>query len=78
MPLCLLASAAVVAFLLAAAGARAETAHPGGAGHHAPAVHAPAARRRASGHLPTLPGQDAFGAVQEIVRILLADPATRS
>jgi len=26
--------------------------------------------------LPTLPGQDAFGAVQEIVRILEADPAT--
>lgn len=26
--------------------------------------------------IPTLPGQDAFGAVQEIVRILEADPAT--
>jgi len=28
------------------------------------------------GALPTLPGQDAFGAVQEIVRILEADPTT--
>jgi hypothetical protein len=28
------------------------------------------------GALPTLPGQDAFGAIQEIVRILEADPAT--
>jgi hypothetical protein len=26
--------------------------------------------------IPTLPGQDAFGAIQEIVRILEADPAT--
>lgn len=26
--------------------------------------------------VPTLPGQDAFGAIQEIVRILAADPAT--
>jgi hypothetical protein len=26
--------------------------------------------------VPTLPGQDAFGAIQEIVRILEADPAT--
>jgi hypothetical protein len=26
--------------------------------------------------LPTMPGQDAFGAIQEIVRILEADPAT--
>ena len=30
----------------------------------------------ASGGAPTLPGQDAFGAIQEIVRILEADPAT--
>jgi hypothetical protein len=28
-----------------------------------------------SGKIPTLPGQDAFGAVQEIVEILEADPA---
>ena len=26
--------------------------------------------------MPTQPGQDAFGAIQEIVRILEADPAT--
>lgn len=30
----------------------------------------------ASGGAPTLPGQDAFGAIQEIVRILEADPKT--
>ena len=29
-----------------------------------------------SSGVPTLPGQDAFGAIQEIVRILEADPAT--
>jgi hypothetical protein len=28
------------------------------------------------GAVPTMPGQDAFGAVQEIVRILEADPKT--
>jgi len=30
----------------------------------------------ASSGVPTLPGQDAFGAIQEIVRLLEADPAT--
>jgi len=30
----------------------------------------------AAATMPTLPGQDAFGAIQEIVRILDADPAT--
>jgi len=30
----------------------------------------------AQGVMPTMPGQDAFGAIQEIVRILEADPAT--
>jgi hypothetical protein len=30
----------------------------------------------AQGGVPTLPGQDAFGAVQEIVRVLEADPKT--
>lgn len=35
--------------------------------------HGPA---QADGATPTLPGQDAFGAVQEIVRILEADPRT--
>ncbi|WP_146203789.1 hypothetical protein [Azospirillum sp. TSO5] len=29
-----------------------------------------------SGAVPTMPGQDAFGTIQEIVRILEADPAT--
>ena len=29
-----------------------------------------------TGEIPTLPGQDAFGALQEIVRILAADPHT--
>ncbi len=37
---------------------------------HAPSV------GHASGGVPTSPGQDAFGAIQEIVRILEADPAT--
>jgi hypothetical protein len=30
----------------------------------------------ANSAVPTLPGQDAFGAIQEVVRILEADPAT--
>jgi hypothetical protein len=34
------------------------------------------AMRHASDKEPTLPGQDAFGAIQEIVKILEADPAT--
>jgi hypothetical protein len=46
--------------------------HQGGAMHQAqPSNQAPA---QVSG--PTLPGQDAFGAIQEVVRILEADPAT--
>src|SRR6267142_5337363 len=40
-----------------------------------PAQHGMPAARGAMA-IPTLPGQDAFGAVQEIVRILEADPAT--
>jgi hypothetical protein len=32
--------------------------------------------RSTGGSVPTSPGQDAFGAIQEIVRILDADPAT--
>jgi len=32
--------------------------------------------RQQSGAMPTSPGQDAFGAVQEVVQILEADPAT--
>jgi hypothetical protein len=46
--------------------------HQGGVMHQAqPLGQAPA---QAAG--PTLPGQDAFGAIQEVVRILEADPAT--
>jgi hypothetical protein len=37
---------------------------------HAPAAHGAATER------PTMPGQDAFGAIAEIVRMLEADPAT--
>lgn len=39
----------------------------------APAAHSDAAETHA---VPTLPGQDAYGAIQEVVRILEADPAT--
>ena len=40
--------------------------------------HDPSMRHAPSGQaaVPTLPGQDAFGAMQEVVRILEADPAT--
>ncbi|HSB72346.1 MAG TPA: hypothetical protein VLT62_23700 [Candidatus Methylomirabilis sp.] len=40
--------------------------------------HDPLMRQAPSGQtaVPTLPGQDAFGAIQEVVRILEADPAT--
>ncbi|MBM3558453.1 MAG: hypothetical protein FJX53_00850 [Alphaproteobacteria bacterium] len=49
--------------------AAAQTAHHGTAGHagHATGTNAV---------LPMLPGQDAFGAIQEIVDALAADPAT--
>lgn len=33
-------------------------------------------RMSVAGDMPTMPGQDAFGALQEIVRILEADPQT--
>jgi len=64
-------TAAVLALLLASGGAHAQTAasttdHR--AGHGAPASH--------PGAIPTMAGQDAFGAIQEIVRILEADPTT--
>jgi hypothetical protein len=36
----------------------------------------PMAAPRASMAIPTMPGQDSFGAIQEIVRILEADPNT--
>jgi hypothetical protein len=38
--------------------------------------HADHARHAAGAVVPALPGQDAFGAIQEIVRILEADPTT--
>src|SRR5690348_774415 len=57
--------------------------HPAGSAAEATAPHTaqgvtPHARHgmRAEPVIPTLPGQDAFGAVAEIVRILEADPAT--
>src|SRR4051812_37279922 len=43
--------------------------HAHGVMHQPPAVPAP-------GATPTMPGQDAFGAIQEIVRILEADSST--
>jgi hypothetical protein len=46
---------------------------PRGADAHAQHM---AAMRRTAGSVPALPGQDAFGAIAEIVRILDADPAT--
>lgn len=40
------------------------------------AAHHPGAAVSPSGAVPTMPGQDAFGTIQEIVRILEADPGT--
>jgi hypothetical protein len=62
-----IAAAAAVLSVLASGTAR-------GDGATAPMQHqrAPVAAQT----LPTLPGQDAFGAIQEIVRLLEADPAT--
>ncbi|WP_158046901.1 hypothetical protein [Skermanella pratensis] len=74
-----IALASILAALAAGGGAVAQTAPTTAppidhgahhAGHHA-SMTAPAA-----GAVPTMPGQDAFGAIQEIVRILDADPAT--
>lgn len=42
---------------------------------HMSQVHGQAATQT-GGNAPTMPGQDAFGAIQEIVRILEADPTT--
>jgi hypothetical protein len=61
---------AVLAVLLVSTGARTQT---------APASMDHAAHDTATAHeeaVPTLPGQDAFGAIQEIVRILEADAGT--
>jgi hypothetical protein len=55
--------------LLATGTGLAQPAH--GPGHH----HPPQAPAEAL-PIPSMPGQDAFGAVQEIVRILRADPRT--
>ena len=46
----------------------------GAAGQHFPSAHPHAATE--AGPVPALPGQDAFGAIQEIVQILDADPNT--
>src|ERR1051325_4286447 len=45
---------------------------------HAPDMHAQhmQAMREMAANTPAMPGQDAFGAIAEIVRILEADPAT--
>jgi hypothetical protein len=70
-----IAPAIILVFGLAAGGAQAQvpghTAMPKDhAAHHAGMAAQP------SGAVPTMPGQDAFGTVQEIVRILDADPKT--
>lgn len=73
------AAAMVVASILAAGGASAQTAPPiappmSHGSHHANHHGSMAASPAGTG--PAMPGQDAFGAIQEIVRILDADPAT--
>ena len=65
-------SGAAAAFALCAALA---TASPMQAAH-AQMQHAMPAPATAGGAVPTVPGQGAFGAIQEIVRILEADPKT--
>lgn len=71
---------ALAAAALVAAGsyAYAQSAHDHAGMHAATAEHAPAAMEHQAGlsGQPTLPGQDAFGAIQEIVGILEADPDT--
>ena len=67
------ATAAALALVVAFGGgsAAAQTAVPmDHAAHHAEASKSP------SSAVPTMPGQDAFGTIQEIVRILEADPNT--
>ncbi len=41
-----------------------------------PTIHHSAMTAAQAGATPTMPGQDAFGAIQEILRILEADPST--
>ncbi len=73
--------ALVAAGVYAAAAAAAVPAHAQMADRHHgdTTIHAmpgAAAAQPAPGVMPTLPGQDAFGAIQEIVRILESDPNT--
>ena len=65
---------ALVAF--AAGGVQAQTAMPMGPMPMDHATHHTGMSVSPSGAVPTMPGQDAFGTVQEIVRILDADPDT--
>jgi hypothetical protein len=63
--------AVILALLVAASGPHAQTAGSTmnhGAGHRTQMHH--------QGTVPTLPGQDAFAAIQEIVQMLQADPTT--
>jgi hypothetical protein len=60
-------AAAVITLAVALAGAA--------LAHTVFAQHPPAMRGMAGG-APTMPGQDAFGAIAEVVRILEADPST--
>lgn len=69
------AAAMVLAYAVAAGGAAAQTAPPMDHGSHHAGHHGSMAAPPA-GAAPAMPGQDAFGAIQEIVRILDADPAT--
>jgi hypothetical protein len=63
--------AVAIALVAFAGGARAQTAMPMDHDAHQAGMSA-----TQSGVVPTMPGQDAFGTVQEIVRILDADPNT--
>jgi hypothetical protein len=49
---------------------------PHGSDAHARHMQAMQGMHRMAGGAPTMPGQDAFGAIAEVVRILEADPAT--
>lgn len=66
---------ALVAVSFAAALAQTMPPHHGATMHTMPSAGATAPAGQASGQ-PTLPGQDAFGAIQEIVRILETDAGT--
>jgi len=63
----------VVGVLLAGAASAQPMPTTGGPGHMQPER---MTGQPAGGRVPTAPGQDAFGAIQEIVRMLEADPAT--